>query len=154
MIAFYIYQRGVLTTPELSIWADVYFQPNWQLLFDVFNSLPLLGLAALISWRARAFRSLAFFASMMLHCLTDLPLHHDDAHRHFLPFSSWRFVSPLSYWDPRHYGRQLAAVEILFVLGGGCLLVLRSRSPAWRLVGAFSLMSYAVFIAFAVAVWL
>ncbi len=154
ILAFYVYQRGVLTTPEAFIWSDAYSQPNWQLLFDLFNSLPLLCLAALISWRARALRLLAFITSMILHCLTDLPLHHDDAHAHFLPISSWRFRSPISYWDPRYYGRLFAAVEILFVLGGGGVLVLRSRLPAWRLIGALTLMSYAVFIAFAVIVWL
>ena len=154
MFAFYVYQRGGLNNPEDFIWSDAYFQPNWQLFFDLFNSIPLLCLAAIISWRARAFRVLAFVASMIVHCLTDLPLHHDDAHAHFLPISRWRFESPISYWDPQHYGRQFAAVEILFVLVGGIELVRRSRHPAWRFVGALTLTSYAAFIAFAVAVWL
>ncbi len=154
MFAFYIYQRCVLGTPEAFIWSDVYFQPNWQLLFDLFNSLPLLCLAALVSWRARAPRLLALFASMALHCLADLPVHHDDAHAHFRPISDWKFESPVSYWDSEHHGRLFAAVEILFVLGGACLLVLRSPLRAWRLVGALTLVSYAVFIAFAAMVWL
>ncbi len=125
MIAFYVYQRVILTAPEAFIWSDAYFQPNWQLFFDLFNSLPILGLSALICWKARALRSLAFVSSMILHCLTDLPLHHDDAHAHFLPISSWRFESPISYWDPRHHGRLLGAAEILLVFSGGSVLVMR-----------------------------
>ena len=154
MFVFYVYQRAVLATPEAVIWSDAYFQSNWQLVFDLFNSLPLLGLAALISWRARAPRVLAFIASMTLHCLTDLPLHHDDAHAHFRPISSWRFESPISYWDTEHYGQLFAGVELLFVLGGAGLLVLRPRLRAWRLVGSLTLVSYALFIAFAMMVWL
>lgn len=154
MLAFYVYQRGVLDTPEAVIWSDAYFQPNWQILFDLFHSLPLLCLAALISWRARTPRLLAFITSMILHSLTDLPLHHDDAHAHFLPISSWRFESPISYWDAQYHGRLVAAVELLFVLVGASVLVLRSRLKAWRVIGALTLVSYTLFIAFAVTVWL
>jgi hypothetical protein len=50
MLAFYVYQRAVLDTPEAFIWSDVYFQPNWQVVFDLFNSLPLLCLAARSPW--------------------------------------------------------------------------------------------------------
>ena len=154
MLAFYVYQRGVLGIPESIIWSDAYFRPDWQLLFNLFNSLPILGLAALISWRAGARRMLAFVASMILHCLADLPLHHDDAHAHFLPISSWKFESPVSYWDPRYHGRLLGAVEMSFVLCGAGVLVLRSRIRAWRIVGAVTLLAYALFIAFAVIFWL
>ncbi len=153
IIAFYVYQRGVLGTPDAFIWSSAYFQPDWQLLFDLFHSLPLLCLAAVISWRARALHLLAFITSMILHCLTDLPLHHDDAHAHFLPLSNWRFESPISYWDARHHGHLIAAVEMLFVLGGAGVLVLRSPIKAWRIVGALTLLSYAMFFAFAAILW-
>ena len=153
MFVFYAYQRGVLGMSEAFIWSDAYFQPNWQLVFDWFNSLPLLCLAALISWRARATRALAFFASMILHCLLDLPSHHDDAHAHFRPISNWRFESPISYWDAEHYGFIFASVEVLFVLGGAGWLMYRSRLRAWRLIGALTLASYALFIGFAMVVW-
>jgi hypothetical protein len=153
MFAFYAYQR-FLGAPEALIWSDSYFHPDWQLLFDLFNSLPLLAFAALVSWRAHWRGPLAFFSSMILHCLTDLPLHHEDAHAHFLPFSNWRFHSPISYWDPRHHGRIAAVVEMLFVLVGAGSLALRSPVRAWRVVGAFALASYAGFIAYAVITWL
>lgn len=53
--------------------------------------------------------------SMVFHSLGDLPVHHDDAHRHFFPFSDYRLISPISYWDPQHYGRIVAGVEVLAV---------------------------------------
>lgn len=154
MLAFYLYQRGVLGRPEAYIWSDAYFQADWQLLFDLFNSLPLLAVAALVASRLRALGALAFFLSMIVHCLADLPLHHDDAHAHFVPISSWRFQSPVSYWDPQHHGRFLALAELAFVVAGSGFLVLRSPLPAWRVVGAATLAAYAIFVAFALLVWL
>jgi len=56
------------------------------------------------------------FISMILHSLGDLPVHNDDAHRHFFPFSNYRFISPLSYWDRKHYGSIVSLVEMFLVL--------------------------------------
>jgi len=153
MVAFYVYQR-FLDTPEALIWSDIYFQPNWQLLFDLFNSLPLLGLAALVSWSVGSRGLLVFFVSMIFHCLADLPLHHDDAHAHFLPLSNWRFQSPVSYWDPRYHGRVLALIEMMLVLGGAGSLALGSRTRPWRVVGALTATSYIFFLTYAVITWL
>ena len=136
------------------IWSERYFAPEWQTFFDLFNSLPLIALGSAIAWRARAHAALAFFASMALHCLADLPLHREDAHRHFFPFSSWRFVSPVSYWDPAHYGLVFAGVEALFVLVGGLLLTRYAPPRAWRVIGVGSAALYAAFVVFVVALWM
>ena len=56
----------------------------------------------------------------------DLPLHNDDAHRHFFPFSDWRFSSPVSYWDPQHYGYWASLVEFSCVLLASIFLYLRN----------------------------
>ena len=153
MFAFYVYQRGVLGAPETAIWTHAYFQPGWQILFNWFHSIPLFALAALLSWRIGAAEWLAFFSSMLLHSLTDLPLHHDDAHAHFLPFSSWRFASPISYWDPQHHGRVVASLETLMVLAGATALAAGWRTRPWRLVGAVTLVLYATFAVCAAVVW-
>jgi len=47
-----------------------------------------------------------------------LPVHHDDGHRHFFPLSDWRFESPVSYWDPAHYGHIFLWIELLLVAAG------------------------------------
>ena len=39
----------------------------------------------------------------------------DDAHRHFYPLSDYRFISLVSYWDPRHYGTVAMPAELLTV---------------------------------------
>ena len=121
---------------ERWIWSTGYYDPFWQAVFDLFNSIPLLGVAALLSfWRGRRWL-LALFASMILHCFADLLLHHHDSHRHFFPFWDWRFESPVSYWDPRYYGHIFAPLELLLVLAGSLVLIATWRVQAVRLIAA------------------
>ena len=69
--------------------------------------------------------------SMLLHALGDLPLHHDDAHRHFFPFVDWRFISPLSYWNPDHHGDLISRLEFIGVLIGSVFLYLKHPSTRY-----------------------
>jgi hypothetical protein len=151
MVGFYLLERVGRGTPERVIWGQLYFDPGWQSFFDAFNSLPLIGLAALIAWRAGATQALAFLASMALHCLADLPLHREDAHAHFWPLTSWRFLSPISYWDPRHGGLVFLTLELALLLAAP--FVLRRRSRAWGRVGWLTLAATALFVAFAALAW-
>jgi hypothetical protein len=96
---------------EKTIWSDVYYQKFWQDWVALFHSFPIgIALFAIGLWGHWPILS-AIAASLILHNLGDFPLHHDDAHRHFYPVSQFRYVSPLSYWDTKHYGRQVAALE-------------------------------------------
>lgn len=153
MVLFYAWAKLVLRLPEGVIWSKAYFDPNWQTFFDLFNSIPLLLIAALFAWRLRVTRWLALFGSMILHCLCDLPLHHDDAHRHFFPLSNWRFESPISYWNPAHFGLWIALAEIGLVLVGSVLLWRRFRRPGLRLAVGLLAGSYVVFVGYALMVW-
>jgi hypothetical protein len=124
IIVFYAWHL-LLGTPESQIWSIEYYRPLWQGWIDIFNSIPLIGLAMLISWKTRHYLLLAFFSSMLLHVFGDLPLHHDDAHRHFFPFSDWRFASPLSYWDPAYHGQWASLIEFFAVLAAAAFMYWR-----------------------------
>lgn len=153
MLVMYVVERGLLGSSEALIWQDRYFAPGWQLFVDLFNSLPLIALGwVLARWRGSRILQL-FFLSMGLHAGTDLLVHHDDAHRHFLPFSQWRFASPLSYWDPRYFGRYFLGAELLLVVLGSGHLVRRGQERAVRWIGAGTLLVTALFIAFALVFW-
>ena len=152
MVAFYLYQRLIALAPERVIWSELYFESRWQAFFDVFNSLPVIGLGYVLARRARSAAWMALFLSMGLHCLLDLPLHREDAHAHLFPFSNWRFVSPVSYWDPHFHGRLVAGAELVLVLVGAG--VLWRRSLAWRVVGLATLALYLAFVGFAIAMWI
>ncbi|MHC4996121.1 MAG: hypothetical protein ACYTGQ_13830 [Planctomycetota bacterium] len=125
MFGFVFWHRWAVGTPWRRIWNYEYFRDEWQAFFDVFNSLPLIAvLFALGKWRRSRFVCLVA-ASMALHVAFDLPLHHDDGHGHFFPFTDWRFESPVSYWDRQHYGHIFWALEKAMVVAGGVLLVIR-----------------------------
>ena len=114
-----------LGTPESTIWSVEYYKPGWQAFIDCFNSIPLLLISIIICWKTNQRYLLLFFASMLLHTFGDLPLHHDDAHRHFFPFSDWRFTSPVSYWDANHYGNWFSLIEVLAVFGTATFLYIK-----------------------------
>ncbi|MAG32340.1 MAG: hypothetical protein CL908_15775 [Deltaproteobacteria bacterium] len=152
MFVFYLIQRLGLGRPEQLIWSKLYFDPDWQRFFDLFNGLPLIALGAAIAYWRRSHALTLFFLSMGIHALADLPLHREDAHGHFFPLSDWRFVSPISYWDPAHHGALVLAAETLFVLAGSTWVV--RRGGAWRFVGWSCLGVYVAFGAFAFRMWL
>lgn len=70
--------------------------------------VPLLWVIASLlnrQWFATA------FLSSLLHIIFDFFLHHSDAYMHFYPLTTWRFVSPISFWDPNHYGTIISTIE-------------------------------------------
>ena len=152
-VFFYAYQSMVLRSPERFIWNEAYFQSGWQAVFDTFHSLPLIALLALLAWRARSEVGLAFLCSMALHSIADLPLHHDDGHAHFFPFSSWRFQSPVSYWDPQHHGEIVLFAEAVLIVAG-CISFTRSKHPRGLRIASAGLLAAAVsYATYALVVW-
>ena len=122
VILFFYAWHLFIGTAEQQIWSVEYYRPAWQAWIDSFNSIPVFVVAILICWKSRSTILLALFSSMLLHTLGDLPLHHDDAHRHFFPFLEWRFESPLSYWNPDYHGQWISALEIVSVLAASAYL--------------------------------
>ena len=150
IILFYAWHL-VVGTPESQVWSIEYYRPLWQGFFDSFNSIPLILLLMLVGWQAGLPLLLLFATSLLLHCFGDLPLHHDDGHRHFFPFSDWRFMSPVSYWDPTHHGRLAGLVEIAVVLGASAWLYL--KKPLLRRWILALLAIYLLFWIYVAMVW-
>ena len=125
MFLFYGWAKLIAGMPEQQIWGTAYYEPFWQDMFDIWNSIPLallgigigIGLGRWQQWKAKGVAISICCASIILHCLADLPLHSDDGHRHFWPLSNFRFESPVSYWDPNYYGNIFAWFEFALVLG-------------------------------------
>ena len=100
-----------------------YNDPWWITLHNALHSplvlaVALLGLFAL-KGRAAFLQSwwVWFFASCMLHTLIDIPVHYDDGPLVLWPLNwSYRVSSPISYWDPNHFGRVLMPLEALLAL--------------------------------------
>lgn len=153
MVGFYLYQKLWLSTPETVIWSTKYFQDDWQLLFDSFNSIPA-AITLIAVFLAIDFKiGFLIAASALLHMLFDLPLHNDDAHRHFLPLSDWRFVSPISYWDARHFGHVIIWVELASALIMSLFVSWRGPSRPMQIIAILTLLSYVGFSVFAFKHW-
>lgn len=109
-------------------WDVAYWTEPWQTIGAISNSIPLaivlLGIGIWRGWPALV----AGAGAMLVHAGLDLPLHGDDAHRHFWPFSDWRFASPVSYWDPSRNASIGAAIELITVIASSVVLFFRFRS--------------------------
>ncbi len=113
---FYFWAKYIARLPEATIWSKAYYEPFVQNIVALFHSIPLAGIGWLIAYYLGWQSVQILFISTILHFLGDLPVHNDDAHRHFFPFSNYRFISPISYWDRKHYGSIVSLVEMLLVL--------------------------------------
>ena len=113
---FYFWAKYIARLPEVKIWSEAYYEPLNQNIVALFHSIPLAVIGWLIAYYLGLPNVQILFLSMILHSLGDLPVHNDDAHRHFFPFSNYRFISPISYWDPNHYGSIVSFIEMLLVL--------------------------------------
>ncbi len=117
IFVLYFWAKFVRRQTQHQIWSQTYELPFWQNLVATFHSIPLALIVVLIThywgWQSGELLSL----SMVFHSLLDFPVHHNDAHRHFFPFSNYRFISPLSYWNPKHHGNTVSLIDKLMVLG-------------------------------------
>jgi hypothetical protein len=146
MFFFFAWERFAMGVSQREIWGERYFTPDWQLLFDLFNSIPIALVVAAIGYALRRREIVLGSLSLVLHALLDLPVHREDGHRHFLPLSEWRFMSPVSYWDPSHHGAWGAGLETLLVLVAAAVL--------WRRYpGRASRSALAVLATLSVVVW-
>ena len=65
------------------------------------------------------------------HTVVDFLTHVDDLRPLFWPFSDWRWSSPVSYYNPRYYGREFMLVSHASMLA--IVIVLSSRRlRQWR----------------------
>lgn len=113
---FYGWAKLIARQSEKQIWSETYYKPFWQNIIAIFHSIPLALAGWLISdylnWQSLEI----LFISLVLHSLGDLPVHNDDAHRHFFPLTNYRFISPISYWDRKHHGAIVSLIELSLVL--------------------------------------
>lgn len=128
------YYRVILGDPSPDLMEAVlhplYFNsPFWISATSLLHSPFALGVYLTFLWRWRNQSGTArswlfwFFIGCGLHSGIDILTHFNDGPLLLWPLN-WqlRFQSPISYWDPAHYGRQFAVFEI--ILDAGLLLYL------------------------------
>ena len=137
----YAYYRHLLNDPAVTLmdprFDQLYFtNPLWIASHNLLHApLLLLGVMAAL-WHSRAQPGSRrawwfwFAAGCLVHTALDIPTHVDDGPVLFFPLNwSYRFQSPVSYWDPRHFGREFAVFELLLNL---VLLVYLFGPGLWR----------------------
>jgi membrane-bound metal-dependent hydrolase YbcI (DUF457 family) len=128
--------------PPQEIFGKLYWERWWQVCNAIGHSFILWGLlAAAFAVIIRrpgtakapgASLAFAFSASALVHSAIDFLVHREDAHMQFWPLSDWKFVSPVSYWDPNHYGAQFSLFEAALGLVMAVLLFRRCSSRSAR----------------------
>ncbi|MEM8878316.1 MAG: hypothetical protein AAGD23_10650 [Pseudomonadota bacterium] len=131
--------------PEWQVWREIYWQPPWKTSVNLGHSVVVyvVALALLFVFVARLDRHrlmagtlgvvTIFLLAGFSAAATDFPVHNDDAHPPFWPISLWTFESPVSYWDPAHFGREFGLFEIGLGIALAVVLWLR-HSNIWARV--------------------
>jgi hypothetical protein len=130
--------------PARQIFGEMYWENWWQITNAISHSFLLWGLLAFIAFARRWPLILAFTASGLTHAAIDFLCHREDAHMQFWPLTRWKFVSPVSYWDPAHFGRYFGAFEALLGLAMAVIIFRRFRN---MIVRAFLLIAMAIYVA-------
>lgn len=127
----------VMGVPDPIIFGFLYWQEPWQIANAVGHSVWLWGglfvLALVLRERLSAAANIidrcslvmVFAFSGLLHTVIDFLVHREDAHMSLWPMTRWKFVSPVSYWDPAHFGHIFAVFEAALGLWLAVLLFRR-----------------------------
>jgi hypothetical protein len=136
------------------IFGLLYWQNWWQVANAIAHNFWLWGGAVLFSILMRERRTIAtptldrwtlvliFAASGLLHSAIDFLCHREDAHMSFWPVTNWKFISPVSYWDPTHFGSYFQIFESLLGLLCVALLITRFSNQIVRLALAVAALIY------------
>lgn len=141
----------LIGAPERQVWETWYFNPPWQTAIDAANSMPiyLLILVFGIIWMKSSVASastgvlvVVFALAAFSHLFGDIFLHVHDGHAHFWPFSEWRFVSPISYWNPQYFGNYVSLMEAIVTIFCAVILYRRFQLKWLHMVLLLSIAFY------------
>lgn len=143
----------VLGTDPQIVFGEMYYSEAWQSIFRIDNSFVIWGVLLSLGLAMRSAWVIALAGAALLHIGLDFPLHHDDGRAHFWPFSNWVFESPVSYWDPNHYGSILTPIELVVSWGVCIWLWGKFESRAMRaLVLLFAVLQTPVAVAWVMGI--
>lgn len=159
----------IVGIPERELWSVVYFAEPMTTMTAIANSAPLyamIGILGIALVRPASVElasphsantpaglgrfivashtniAILFALAALTHLAGDLPVHAADAHPHFWPLSDWRFISPVSYWDPRHFGTQFSILEVVFGIALAVIVFRRFKALWVRGLTAMLIAAY------------
>lgn len=127
-----IYYQAILGWSEADtfqlMFDHLYFQhPLWVIGHNFLHAPLILLTGITLVWQSRCnigSRSrwlFWFLLACLLHSGVDILTHRDDGPLLLFPFNwTFRFISPISYWDDRYYGQEFQkfelAIDVLFLI--------------------------------------
>ncbi|MEL7106721.1 MAG: cobalamin biosynthesis protein CobQ [Pseudomonadota bacterium] len=144
-----IYAMRVLGISPQRVFDELYYSDAWQQVFAVDNSFILWGIGLGVALWAGSKAWTAFAGAGLLHLAFDFPLHTHDARMHFWPLTTWKFESPVSYWDGSAYADLVGAGVLVLV--AAALVVIFLRYKSWWLRGG--MLALSAFEVMASGIW-
>jgi membrane-bound metal-dependent hydrolase YbcI (DUF457 family) len=147
-------------TPAQTIFGELYWQNWWQVSNAIghnvwlWSTLAILGFVMRdkLSNSVRTFdnwtRVSLFAGSALLHTAIDFFCHREDAHMSFWPVTRWKFMSPVSYYDPGHYGMWFSLFEATLCFILAAILFRQFKSRILKTCLAIAMAMYVVVPAF------
>jgi membrane-bound metal-dependent hydrolase YbcI (DUF457 family) len=137
LVYYHLLQGLTMAETTRLMFDNLYFHdPFWIACHNSLHSPVMLLLGVSAVWRSR--RNIEsgsrwwfwFFMACLFHSAIDILTHHDDGPLLFFPLN-WtvRFYSPVSYWDPNHFGNQFQLFELLL---DSALLIYLLKGQACR----------------------
>ena len=114
---FFVIHTIFIQTTQQQLWDEVYFQSSWTPVITLSHSLILWPVVLTLGLYFKLRYLTWIGAAATVHVIMDFFVHNDDAYRHFWPLSDWKFQSPISYWDPAHFGILISTLDTLVVIG-------------------------------------
>jgi membrane-bound metal-dependent hydrolase YbcI (DUF457 family) len=147
VIVFTLMTVGI---PGQKIFGEMYWENWWQITnaiahsFLLWGGLLALGLVMRKTSDDRWTQLVIFAGSALLHTCIDFFVHREDAHMSFWPLTRFKFMSPVSYYDPAYFGRIFGLFEA--VLGVVMAVLLATQFKNWIVRGllAICLTAYVV----------
>ena len=121
LVLTYVYK-----IPKETIWDEVYFDEPMQTIASLFNSVPLyvaiLGIGFYFRKTIWGMAMMFFGLAALSHIALDFPVHNHDAYAHFQPFTDWKFISPISYYERHLHGNMVGLVDAGLAIGASVVL--------------------------------
>lgn len=113
---FFVFYTFIAGASQNEMWDVLYFDSPFSVFITLSHSFLLWPAVLLIGYVFRKEIIMWLGAGAMMHSVIDFLVHNDDAYMHFWPLSEWKFMSPISYWDPSHYGNIVGTVDTVLIL--------------------------------------
>lgn len=143
LYAMSIYSMQVLRISPQRVFDELYYSDAWQQVFAIDNSFVFWGLGLAVALWAGSRVWTAFAGAGLLHLIGDFPLHTHDARMHFWPLTTWKFESPVSYWDGSANADLVGAGVLVLVIAALIVIFIRYKNW-WLRMGMLVLSAFEV----------